>query len=336
MPERNRRLVLAQRPNGNVDENTVRLEEVDVPEAGTGQALVRNRYISIDPTIRTWMDDVQGYLPPIGIDEVVRSAGVAEVVSSNSDRYKVGDSVIGMTGWQDYTLADEESATMQVLPAGVDPTVALSVLGTTGMTAYFGLLDVGKLKEGESVVVSGAAGATGSTVGQIARINGAGRVVGIAGTDEKCKWLVDELGFDAAINYRGDDVARRLREACPDGIDLYFDNVGGPLLDICLAQLALRGRVVLCGAISSYNSRESAVGPKNYRNLIPKRGRMEGFIILDYLSRFPEGQAEMGGWIAEGKVKFAVHVVEGLEQAPDALNLLFTGGNTGKVIVRVQ
>jgi NADPH-dependent curcumin reductase len=226
---------------------------------------------------------------------------------------------------------------MQVLPEGIDPTAALSVFGVTGMTAYFGLLDVGKLKEGDTVVVSGAAGATGSTVGQLARIKGAARVVGIAGSAEKCAWLVDELGFDAAINYRADDVAARVREACTDGIDLYFDNVGGELLDICLGQLALRGRVVLCGAISSYNAaRGEIAGPRNYRNLIPRRGRMEGFIILDYLDRFPEGQAELAGYVADGRVKFAIHLVEGLEQAPAALNLLFTGGNRGKVIVKVE
>jgi NADPH-dependent curcumin reductase len=336
MSERNRRLVLVERPSGSVEEKTVRLEHVDVPEPGRGAALVRNRYLSIDPTIRTWMDDVEGYLPPIGIDEVIRSAAVAEVVRSNSDRYKVGDLVFGMTGWQDYALADEDASAMRVLPTGIDPTAALSVFGTTGMTAYFGLLDVGKLKEGDTVVVSGAAGATGSTVGQIARIKGAARVVGIAGTDEKCAWLVNELGFDAAVNYKTDNVAARLREACPDGIDLYFDNVGGELLDICLGRLALRGRIVLCGAIATYNAREKTVGPRNYRNLIPRRGRMEGFIILDYLDRFSEGQAEMAGWLGEGKVKFAVHLVDGLEQAPSALNLLFTGGNTGKVIVRVD
>jgi NADPH-dependent curcumin reductase CurA len=335
MAERNRRLVLAQRPTGQVDETTVRLEEVDVPRPGDGQALVHTRYISIDPTIRTWMDDVPGYLPPIGIDEVIRAAGVGEVVASNNDQYQVGDLVFGMSGWQDYVIADDGAATMRPLPPGLDPTAALSVFGTTGMTAYFGLLEVGQLKEGDTVVVSGAAGATGSTVGQIARIKGAGRVVGIAGTDEKCRWLVDELGFDAAINYRSDGVSRQLREACPDGIDVYFDNVGGELLDICLARLALRGRVVLCGAIASYNARQDAGGPKNYTNLIPKRGRMEGFIILDYIPRWPEAQAVMGGWVAEGKVKFAVHLVDGLENAPDALNLLFTGGNTGKVIVRV-
>jgi NADPH-dependent curcumin reductase CurA len=335
MSARNRRLVLAERPTENVEEDTVRLEEVDVPEPGDGEAVVRNRYLSIDPTIRTWMDDAPGYLPPIAIDEVVRSGGVAEVVRSNSARYAAGDLVFGMTGWQDYALADEGANSMQVLPPGVDPTAALSVFGTTGMTAYFGLIDVGKIKEGDTVVVSGAAGATGSTVGQIARLKGAARVVGIAGTPEKCAWLVDELGHDAAVNYRSDDVAKRLREACPDGIDLFFDNVGGKLLDICLGQLALRGRVVLCGAIATYNEKGKIQGPGNYRALIARRGRMEGFIILDYISRFPEAQAEMGAWVAEGKIKYATHIVKGLEHAPDALNLLFTGGNTGKVIVEV-
>jgi NADPH-dependent curcumin reductase CurA len=336
MLERNRRLVLAERPTGNVNENTVRLEHQDVPQPGAGEALVHNRFISIDPTIRTWMDDVQGYLPPIAIDDVVRAAAVGEIVQSNTDRYTVGDLVFGMIGWQDYAIADTGSRALQPLPRGIDPTAALGVFGVTGMTAYFGLIDVGKLKEGDTVVVSGAAGATGSTVGQIARIKGAGRVVGIAGSAEKCAWLVDELGLDAAINYKTDDVAARLREACPDGIDLFFDNVGGELLDICLGQLALRGRVVLCGAIASYNDRGGIRGPKNYRNLIPRRGRMEGFIILDYLGRFAEGQAEMGRWVAEGQVKYRTHIVEGLEHAPDALNLLFTGGNTGKVIVRVE
>ena len=336
MPDSNRRLVLAERPTGSVDDATIRLERSDVPEPGGGQALVRTRYLSIDPTIRTWMDNAPGYLPPIGIGEVVRCAGVAEVVRSNSERYRPGELVFGLLGWQDYALAAEGSGAMQVLPPGIDPTAALSVFGSTGMTAYFGLLDVGKLKEGDTVVVSGAAGATGSTVGQLARIKGAGRVVGIAGSDEKCRWLTDELGFDAAVNYKIENVAARLREACPDGIDLYFDNVGGELLDICLAQLALRGRVVLCGAISSYNSSERIGGPRNYINLLPKRGRMEGFIILDYLDRFPEGQAEMAGWVADGSVKFAVHLVDGLEQAPAALNLLFSGGNRGKVIVRVE
>jgi hypothetical protein len=224
---------------------------------------------------------------------------------------------------------------MQILPPGIDPPTALNVFGVTGMTAYFGLIDVGRIKEGDTVVISGAAGATGSVVGQIARIKGAGKVVGIAGSDDKCAWLVNELGFDAAVNYRTEDVRARLREGCPDGIDLYFDNVGGELLDIGLGQLALRGRVVLCGAISTYNSPGRAAGPSNYRNLITRRGRMEGFIIIDFASRFAEAQAALAGWVFEGLIKHKEHLVDGLERAPEALNLLFTGGNTGKVVVRV-
>ncbi len=335
MADRSRRMVLAERPSGMVDEQTVRLEESEIPEPGAGEALARVRFLSIDPTIRTWMDDAPGYLPPIAIDEVVRSGGVAEVVRSNSERYKPGELLFGLTGWQEYVIADEDERAYQGLPAGISPTNALGLFGVTGMTAYFGLTDVGRVKEGDVVVVSGAAGATGSTVGQIAKIKGASKVIGIAGGPQKCSWIVEELGFDEAIDYKSEDVAARLREAAPDGIDLYFDNVGGSILDAALGQLAMRGRVVLCGAISSYNDRGGITGPGNYRNLIANRGRMEGFIILDYLNRFPEGQAEMAGWLAAGEVKSAEHIVEGLENAPQALNLLFTGGNTGKVIVQI-
>ena len=316
-----------------VQESTVRAEEGEIPTPGVGEALARVRYISIDPTIRTWMNDAPGYLPPIGIGEVVRAGGVAEVIESNSGRYSRGDLIFGMTGWQDYAIADEGANRMQRLPDGISPTSALSVFGMTGMTAYFGLLDVGRVAEGDVVVVSGAAGATGSTVGQIAKIKGASKVVGIAGGPEKCAWIVDELGFDAAIDYKSENVRERLRAEAP-AIDLYFDNVGGEILNAALANIALRGRVVLCGAISGYNER-NATGPTNYTMLIVRRGRMEGFIILDYVDRFPAAQLEMGGWLAEGRIKAAEHIVEGLENAPDALNLLFTGGNTGKVIVKV-
>src|SRR5215472_14571079 len=224
MSDRNRRLVLAERPTGMVDESTGRLDEGDVPRPRPGEALARVRFLSIDPTIRTWMDDAPGYLPPIGIDEVVRGGGIAEVVESNCERYSPGDLLFGMTGWQDYVIADEAERAMQPVPSGISPQVALGLFGITGMTAYFGLLDVGRLKEGDVVVVSGAAGATGSTVGQIAKIKGAGKVIGIAGGPEKCAYIVDELGFDEAIDYKNERVAARLHEACPDGIDLYFDN----------------------------------------------------------------------------------------------------------------
>jgi hypothetical protein len=335
MTDRNRRLVLAERPSGMLDEQTVRVEETDVPQPGAGEALARVRFLSIDPTIRTWMDDAPGYLPPIAIDEVVRSGGIAEVLESNCDSYAPGDLLFGMTGWQDYVIADEGERAMQSLPAGISPTIALGLFGITGMTAYFGMTDVGRVKEGDVVVVSGAAGATGSTAGQIAKIKGASKVIGIAGGAEKCGWIAEELGFDATIDYKGENVAQRLSELAPDGIDLYFDNVGGEILDACLGQLAMRGRVVLCGAISTYTDRGATTGPANYRSLIIRRGRMEGFIIIDYLDRFPEGQAAMAGWLAAGQIKASEHIVEGLERAPEALNLLFTGGNTGKMIVRV-
>ena len=330
-----RRMLLSSRPHGLVDGGNLRLDDsAPVPEPGEGQALVRVRYLSIDPTIRTWMDDAPGYLPPIGLGDVVRSGGVGEVVATRSDRYQAGDLVFGMLGWQEYALADGGEASMTVLPPGVDPTVAIGVLGVTGMTAYFGLFDIGQPKPGDTVVVSGAAGATGSVVGQLARIEGAGTVVGIAGSAEKCAWLTDELGFDHAINYREEHVGKRLRATCPDGIDVYFDNVGGEILDDCLALLSMKARVVLCGAISQYNE-DRPTGPRNYLNLIVKRARMEGFLILDYLDRFPEAQARMAGWVMEGRIQHREHLVDGLEHAGDALNLLFSGGNTGKVIVRL-
>jgi NADPH-dependent curcumin reductase len=331
----NRRIVLAARPSGMCDPTITRLEEGPVPQPGPGEALVGVRYLSVDPTIRTWMDDAPGYLPPIELGATVRGGGVGEVLRSHSDRYAVGDLVVGLTGWQDYVIADEGAASMQVIPAGIEPPMVLSVLGVTGMTAYFGMIDVGKVAAGDTVVVSGAAGATGSVAGQIARIRGATTVIGIAGTPEKCAWIVEELGFDAAVNYKTDDVAASLRSLCPSGIDLYYDNVGGEILDVCLAQLAMRGRIVLCGAISVYNEKTRPPGPRNIFNLIIKRGRMEGFLVLDYLDRFLEAQIEMVGWLSEGTVKHAEHFVDGLEHAPDALNLLFTGGNTGKVIVKL-
>jgi NADPH-dependent curcumin reductase CurA len=242
--------------------------------------------------------------------------------------------VFGMLGWQEYALVAGADGSMTIVPPGIDPAIVLGVLGITGMTAYFGLKDIGKPNPGDTVVVSGAAGATGSVVGQLARIEGAGRVVGIAGSDDKCSWLVDELGFDAAVNYRTEDVAARIRSTCPDGIDVYFDNVGGDILDACLANLAMRARIVLCGAISQYNE-VHPVGPRNYLQLIVKRARMEGFLILDYLDRFPEAQLTMAGWVMEERIHHREHVVEGLDRAGDALNLLFSGGNTGKVVVRI-
>jgi NADPH-dependent curcumin reductase len=334
MADRNRRMILAERPTGIVDTSTVQLQEDELPQPGEGEALARVRYLSIDPTIRTWMDDAPGYLPPIALGDVVRSGGIAEIVESNAEDLSPGQLVFGFTGWQDYVVASTAGG-YQPLPQGVSPTLALSLLGVTGMTAYFGLIDVGRVAAGDVVVVSGAAGATGSTVGQIAKIKQAGKVIGIAGGPDKCRHIVEDLGFDEAIDYKNENVAKRLHEAAPEGIDLYFDNVGGEILDACLAQLALRGRIVLCGAIASYNDRHGGVGVANTSNLIIKRGRMEGFLILDYFDRLDAARAEMAGWLGEGKIKSSEHVVKGLENAIDALNLLFTGGNTGKVMVEV-
>jgi len=336
MTDTNRRIVLANRPKGMVDADTTRLEEGPVPVPGPGEALVRVRYLSIDPTIRGWMNDVDSYLPPIGIGEVIRSAGLGEVVASNSDTLAVGDTVFGLLGWQDYAVPPASGpGAAQLVPPGIDPGTALGLLGTTGLTAWFGLFDVGHIAEGDHVVVSGAAGATGSVVGQIAKIKGAATVVGLAGSPEKCAWLVEQAGFDHAVNYKTDDVAAELRRLVPSGIDLYWDNVGGPLLDICLGQLAMHGRVVLCGAISGYNDTTPPPGPSNYFNLIIKRGRMEGFLVLDYVDRFAEAQMQLAGWALEGRITTVEHFVDGLERAPDALNLLFTGGNLGKVIVKL-
>jgi NADPH-dependent curcumin reductase CurA len=331
MTETYRRILLASRPEGLVTEGNLEVDDsATVPEPADGEALVRVRYLSIDPTIRTWMNDAPGYLPPIGLGDVVRSGGIGEVVASRSPAYPVGSQVFGLTGWQEYVLA--QGGAMTVLPEGVEPGAVLGVYGTTGMTAYFGLFDVGGITAGEAVLVSGAAGATGSVVGQLARIADASRVVGIAGSAEKCAWLVDELGFDEAINYRTEDVAARVRTSLPGGADVFFDNVGGPILDVGLANLAMHARVVLCGAISQYNE-DRPTGPRNYTNLIFKRARMEGFLILDYMDRFPEAQLQMAGWVTEGRIKHREHVVDGLEHAGEALNLLFSGGNTGKVVV---
>lgn len=334
MADTSRRLVLARRPEGTVTDDDILLEEVPIPEPAEGEAVVAVRHLSIDPTIRGWMDDRPGYLPPIELGAVVRSGGIGEVVASRSERYPVGANVFGMLGWQDHAVVDEGEAAATVVPDGVEASIALGVLGVTGMTAYFGLLDVGQPVEGDTVLVSGAAGATGSVVGQIAKIKGC-RVVGIAGGPEKCAWITDDLGFDAAIDHRGDDVAARVAELCPEGIDVFFDNVGGHTLTAALDNLALHARVVLCGAISIYNDRDGSPGIPNTFELINTRSRMQGFLVLDYLDRFPEAQIEMFGWVAEGRIRHREHVVDGLERSVEALNLLFTGANQGKVIVAV-
>jgi len=316
-----------------VTEDDFELVAAPMYELDEGEALLRTVYLSMDATVRTWLDQGEGYLPAVGIGEVVRSSGAGVVVASRCAAYEVGDVAISLTGWQEYAVVRDDLFTTR-LPPGTALRPAMSVFGATGATAYFGLLEIGRPQPGETVVVSAAAGATGSLVGQIARILGC-RVVGIAGTDEKCRWVTEELGFDACINHRTEDVAAALRRTCPDGIDVYFDNVGGPILDAVLRRLAMHGRVVLCGAIAMYNAAERPPGPANYLNLIARRGRMEGFITLDYWDRFGECTARLAEWAAEGRLRWREELLEGLEACPRALNMLFTGENRGKVVVQL-
>ena len=330
MADSNHRITLAKRPVGEVTPDCFASDEVEIPTPGPGEVLAKVGWLSIDPTIRGWMA-MDTYLPAIEIGAEIRSGGLATVIESNNDDLPVGATLFGMTGWQEYCIMDGSN---QVVPDGIDPTAALSVFGVTGMTAYFGLLDVGRPVEGETVLVSGAAGATGSVVGQIARLKGC-RVVGIAGSDEKCAWLTDELGFDAAINYKTENVAQAIRAACPNGVDVFFDNVGGDILEAAIGNIALRGRIVLCGAIAQYNDETPRPGPNNLSLLISMRGRMEGFIILDFLHRADEAIGDLATLVMNGDIKYSVDVVEGLENAPVALDRLFTGANTGKVMVKV-
>jgi NADPH-dependent curcumin reductase CurA len=318
-----------------VEDRTFAWAEEPVPEPGAdGEVLVRNLVLSLDPTQRGWMSR-DTYLPAVKIGEVMRSAAGARVVKSRSPHFTEGDLVMGLFGWQDYAVVPGEgrSAPTKVLP-GVPLELAMSALGATGITAYFGLLEVGRPKAGETVVVSGAAGATGSVVGQIARIKGC-RAIGIAGGKDKCDWLVKTARFTAAIDYKSEDVGARLRELCPGGVDVYFDNVGGDILDAVLAQLAMRGRVVLCGAISTYNDADLRPGPKHYLNLLLKRGRMEGFIVIDYLPRAAEAVMPLFQWVQAGELVDRVDVMHGLENAPRALRRLFTGENQGKQLLRI-
>ena len=331
----NRRYVLRERPSGRIDDSTFELVEEPVPEPGAGQALVRNLYVSVDPTNRAWIGEEPTYLPPVAIGECMRSVGLGRVISSDDDTYPEGSLVTGLVGWQDYVVTGGGEVPLTPVPGdtGLPIECLLGALGLTGVTAYFGLLDIGQPKEGETVVVSAAAGAVGSVVGQIAKLKGA-RAVGIAGGAEKCAWLVDELGFDAAIDRHAADWREQLREACPDGVDVDFENVGGEIMHEVFAMLNLHARVALCGLISEYNEAERPLGPPLARVLV-NRVKIQGFIILDYFGRFPEAIAQLGQWVAEGKVKDKHTVVEGLERAPEAVNMLFDGDNVGKLIVKI-
>lgn len=336
MSEENRRFLLAERPTGPVDENTYDLVREPVPQIGDGEALVKVKWISIDPTNRTWIGEEPTYLPPVAIGEVMRSLGLGEVVESNNENYPVGALVNGLTGWQDYVVISDEMPLMVVPPeVQAEPAQLLGTMGMSGCTAYFGMLEIGRPEEGETVVVSAAAGAVGSVAGQLAKIRGA-RVVGIAGGPEKCAWLTDELGFDASVDYKADDWREQLKAATPDGIDVNFENVGGQIMEAVMGRLNLRARMVLCGLISGYNETEPPPGPRTFGNLLIKRVTLQGFIILDYYPRFGEAIRELSGWVADGSLRSEQTVVEGFEELPNALNMLFAGRNMGKLVVHIS
>lgn len=329
----NRQIVLRGRPSGLVSPEDTELISAPAPEPADGEALVRTTYVGLDAAVRTWLDDQPGYLPPVQIDEVIRAAGIGEVVTSRCDAYSVGDVVTTLTGFQEYVIVRDDMFTTPCPPPPVDQLAVMSVYGPTGATAYFGMTGVGDPKPGETVVVSAAAGATGSIAGQIARIAGA-RVVGIAGGPAKCRAVVDDFGFDACIDYRAGNVAAELKRHCPKGVDVYFDNVGGPILDAVLGRLAHNARVVLCGVISSYLSGEHP-GPSNYVNLLAKTARMQGFNALHEWGRFDEAFAALRQWESDGLLVHRETILDGIESCVDALNGLFTGANIGKMLVKV-
>jgi NADPH-dependent curcumin reductase CurA len=331
----NEGLVLRRRPLGLLSHDDVELVPLPLPDPPPGGIVVRTDLIGIDATVRSWLQAGQGYFPAVEIGEVVRSSGIGRVVVSDSPNYEEGDVVTALTGWQRYVaLPDDLLATNVGRSGEVDQAAHLAVYGSAGMTAYLGMLEVGRVTEGDRVLVSAAAGATGSIAVQLAKLQGA-TVVGLTGSDDKCRWLVDDLGLDAAVNYRTADVAASLKQHFPKGIDVFFDNVGGPLLDLALARIANRGRVVLCGAISSYNDERRPPGPANYLNLIQREATMQGFLTLNHWERFGEIQPILEALVTSGALKYRTEVFTGLESAVDALNAMFTGHNTGKIVIEL-
>ena len=332
--KQNKQLLLQKRPIGLPTEDTWKLVETDIPKPEEGEFLIQCEYVSLDPAMRGWLDDRRSYIPPVQIDEVMRAGGVGKVIESNHPDFNEGDFVYGQTGVQQYVVSNGKGYHK------VDPKLAplpmyTGTLGMTGMTAYFGILEVGELKEGDNVFVSGAAGAVGSVVGQIAKIKNC-KVVGIAGGPEKCKYLVDELGFDAAIDYKNDNIASKLKEYFPDGIDVYFDNVGGDILELALSKLAMYARIVICGAISQYNNTTPVKGPSNYLSLLVNRASMKGMVVFDYAKDYQKAALEMGQWMAQGKLKSREDVYKGIENFYETFLRLFTGEKLGKLVLKVS
>ncbi len=333
--ETNRQWLLAARPVGMVKESDFEFREREIPAVGEGEILVRSEFAGIEPAMRGWMEDRASYVEPVALGAVMRSFNVGHVVESRDPAFQPGDAVWGSFGWQDYAAGKPRDLVARKIRRPDLLTHYLGVLGIPGLTAYFGLFDIGECKGGETVVVSGAAGAVGSTAGQLARIKGC-RVIGIAGGPEKCRWVTEDLGFDACIDYKSEKVGRRLSELCPDGIDIFVDNVGGDALDAALARIRRKGRVVLVGGISRYNETRPSPGPSNYMALVIRSARMEGFILFDFWQRFDEAEAAMLPWIDSGQLKYRETVTEGFDKLPRALIGIFAGENIGKQMVRLS
>jgi NADPH-dependent curcumin reductase CurA len=331
----NRRFALRERPSGRIDDGTFELVEEELAPLDDGQALVRTEWISLDPTNRGWIGEGPGYLPPVAIGETMRGLGLGRVIASKHPDYEEGQLVQGLIGWTEHFVASD-GVPLQRVPVvdGVSPSFYLGVLGMTGLTAWVGMREIGKPQEGETVVVSAAAGAVGSVAGQLAKRDGA-RVVGIAGGPEKCSILTEKLGFDAAVDHRAEDWREQLAAATPDGIDVDFENVGGEIMDAIFARINLHARVALCGLISGYNDSEPPPGPRAFGNLLVQRATLQGFIILDHYAKLAEVSAQLAEWIADGSLELLETVVEGFEELPTAINMLFDGGNVGKLVVRL-
>ena len=328
-----REIRLAARPVGEPKPSDFELAEVEVPAPADGEVVVRNVVMSVDPYMRGRMNDVKSYVPPFQVGEALQGGAVGEVVESMAETHKVGDLVLHMQGWRDYAVGPATS--FRRVEPGVPPSYHLGVLGMPGLTAYAGLFDVGGMQEGETVFISGAAGAVGSLVGQFAKLRGAARVVGSAGSPDKVRWLVEELGFDAAFNYKDAPVLDQLRTFAPEGIDVYFDNVGGDHLEAAIHVFNQHGRAAVCGMISQYNNTAPEPGPRNLMMLVSKRLRLQGFLVSDHSALLPDFVREVGGWLSEGKLVVRETFVDGLENAPEAFLGLLRGDNTGKMVVRI-
>ncbi len=332
---KNRQWLLAHRPQGLIQPGDFEWKEQELRELGEGEVLLRNLYLSLDPANRGWLAESGSYMAPAELGSVVPGICLGEVVQSNNPKFAPGDLVQAMIGWQDYLISSGRGlSSLQRLP-GLPLTAYMALFSHIGLTAYFGLLDIGQPQEGETLVVSAAAGAVGSLAGQIGKIKGC-RVVGIAGSDDKCHWLTEELGFDAAINYKTQDVRKELKTTCPKGIDVIFENVGGSILDAEMSLMNLHARIVLCGLISAYNATTPPPGPAYFSYLITRRCKAQGFIVSDYMHRAMEAIPELAAWYMEGRLKYRVDEVEGLENAPTAINKLFDGSNQGKLVVKVH